>query len=308
MNYIHGRRRGTITSMKTSIRKLDSAFLKGIEWNNIMTIGGLSGCGKSLLLEQLKRGFVDANPDQKFHILSFELEMLAITQVTRNISGKLNKSMQELYSAANTDLTDKDLDNIRTELDKMTNYPIYYIDDAVTVKAFEKHIYDFAEDMKLDETGEGLIITLDHSLLVEKSVDQKSDKDVIDAFYKRLIAIKRDFYSRGMKIIFIVAAQLNRNLESSERITKQNLQYPTKNDFFGASSTFYSSDYVIIQHKPAVIEGIGQTYGPGNLPVFHPKYEKPMIYLHILKNRVGKLKILTMLDNFENSEILEVNL
>lgn len=241
--------------------------------------------------------------------------MLAIDQIARNLSGKIGKSVRELYSASNNNtLGESDIHNIESELTRMSSYPIYYIDKSVTVDSFEFYVKEFMREKDLVNKQEGLIVTLDHSLLVEKTGEQKTDKDVIDSLYKRLITLKRESAEMGWKIMFIISNQLNRDIESKERVTKPALHYPTRNDLFGASSSYHSSDYVIVIHKPAIVEGIGDSYGPVRastgtaLPVFHPEYKVPMVYLHVIKNRIDTTKILSMLDDFKNSRILEVNL
>lgn len=109
-------------------------------------------------------------------------------------------------------------------------------------------------------------------------------------------------------------SQLNRNLETPERVNNPFMHYPTKNDMFGASSVYYCSDVVIISHKPSVISALGKEkfYGPPTkgypkgLPIFHPQEkDRPMIYWHIIKERFGENKILAMVDDFKHSRVLE---
>jgi len=110
--------------------------------------------------------------------------------------------------------------------------------------------------------------------------------------------------------MFILLSQLNRDIESQDRVANPAFHYPNKNDIFAASSVYYSSDVVIIFHKPAVIEGLGLFYGPARsgfpkgLPVFL-EGERPMVYWHVIKSRFDVNQILTMVDDFSNSRILE---
>lgn len=129
---------------------------------------------------------------------------------------------------------------------------------------------------------------------------------------KNLVALKKYLVANGVNCIFIILSQLNRAIETPERSNNCYLHYPNKNDIFSASSVYYSSDYVLIIHKPCLIDGISEWYGPptkGNprgLPVYNPQnQEQPMIYLHLIKERFGLPKILAMLDYLENSRIEE---
>lgn len=306
--YLRGRREGTITSLKTGSQKLNDATLDGFEWNKIVTLGGLSGSGKSLVCEQWKREFVENNPDD-FKVLSFEFEMLAIDQILRNLSAKTSYSTKELQLKGK-DITQEEFEAIINLAKTFKQFPIYYVDEPGSVDEIEATIYEFYQE-ECREHGLGLVITLDHVLLTEGK-QSEGDKDIIDTLYKRCVKIKKHFASLGHRIIFVLLSQLNREIEKPERTLNPALHYPTKNDLFGASSIFHSSDYVIITHKPININGITETYGlpipgfPRGLPVVNPQNEKqPMIYWHVIKARGDDVSTLMMVDNFKESRIDE---
>lgn len=310
--FIGKRMRGEAPSLKTSFNKLNDAFFEGLEWNRIITIAGLSGSGKSLTLSQIRRDIVDYNKNEKFDVLAFEMEMLGVDQVARDISSKVDLSTKELYSAGST-LTAKQYDTISIAADKMKYYPIHIVDEVGTVDDIVSTILNFAHNNQLVANGKGLVCTFDHSLLVKGLANEDQEKQIIDKLYKTLIQVKKYFETLGLKCLFIVLSQLNRDIEKSERVTNPLLQYPTKNDLFASSAAFYCSDYVMITHKPAGIEGIGAYYGPARgteypygLPVFNPKDpQQAMIYWHILKARFSTSQILMMVDNFKYSKIEE---
>ena len=104
----------------------------------MITFAGKSGAGKSMIAQQLKHSFIDHNPDQKFEILSFEFEMLTSDQIARAFSAKLDKSTQELYSGAEKELTDEDIEVLSYETKKFSNLPIYYVDEGGSVE----HVID----------------------------------------------------------------------------------------------------------------------------------------------------------------------
>ena len=165
------------------------------------------------------------------------------------------------------------------------------------------------DEKELINSDKALIVTLDHLLLL-KGEDEKSS---IDTFMKGLIEVKLDLAEKGIKALFIVLDQLNRDIERPERMMNPALHYPTKNDIFAASSVYYSSDYVLIVHKPALLDGITTEYGPPRkgFPKGLPVYSgdgTPLIYFHLIKERFGKPKVLAMLDELEYSRISEYNL
>jgi len=276
-----------------------------------MTIAGLSGSGKSLICEQLKRDFVDCNPNENFDILSFEFEMLSKDQVARNLSGKLNLSTKYLYSGEDNMIDDEEFERIKSASSFLKNYPIYYVDEIGTVNDISKTILKFINDHELLSRKRGLIITIDHVLLT-KGKQGEAEKSIIDDLAHTCVALKKLLDSAGLRVLIILLSQLNRNIESSERVLNPMLHYPTKNDIFGASSLYHSSDYVLITHKPAIIDGIKEYYGPPKgpftkgLPVYNPaNTEQPMVYWHLIKERFGNPKILMMLDEFKNSKVSE---
>lgn len=264
------------------------------------------------MCEELKRNFVLLNPEQKFKILSFEFEMLGQDQALRNVSGRLGKSTKYILSADNNKISGKEMAEIKTQLNEYSNYPIYFVDQLGTVDEITSTIDAFAQNEELLQTGEGLIVTIDHVLLT-KGKQGEDEKRVVDTLMHACVSIKKRYASMGIPIILIVLSQLNRNLETPERILNPQLHYPTKNDIFGASSVYYSSDYVMITHKPAVIDGIKSYYGPARvghpngLPVFNPMNDEnqAMVYWHLIKERFGTPKIMMMLDEFKYSRVGE---
>ena len=87
----------------------------------------------------------------------------------------------------------------------------------------------------------------------------------------------------------IQLAQMNRNIEASERINNPTSHYPMRSDLSSSDAIFHASDYVCVIHRPEILNIL--EYGPSHLPTNNK------VYLHILKNRdAGKPCIL----EFEN--------
>ena len=306
IQYIKLRREGKEPSLKTRFKKLDKALLGGIPWNKIFSIAGMSGSGKSTLVELLIMDALDNEQDIK--VLSFKLEMSPEDEITRTISAKLGIPLKDIYSGEKP-LSDEDYHKALSIAKDYAKKPINYISKHPTAKEALQCIYDYVEEEGIEGTNTGLIVTLDHLLLL-KGEDEKTS---IDTFMKGLIEVKLDLADRGIKALFIVLDQLNRDIEKPERTLNPSLHYPTKNDIFAASSVYYSSDYVLIVHKPALLDGISTEYGPPRkgFPRGLPVYSDdgvPLIYFHLIKERFGKPKVLAMRDELEHSMISEYNL
>jgi replicative DNA helicase len=315
LDYINDLRTGKIKSLKTSKEKLNKTILNGIDWNRILTIAGLSGSGKSTILEELKRDFIELNDCNSFEILSFEFEMLIEDQLVRHLSSKLNKPTKKIYSAEES-LTNEEFEKAKQILQEHKKSPIFYVDNAGTVDQIVNTILTFVEERNLIQHDKGIVITIDHVLLT-KGKQSDAEKAIVDDLMRAFISLKKYFSSIGLRCIFIVLSQLNRDIESPERITNSMLHYPTKNDIFAASSVYYCSDYVIITHKPSQITGIGEFYGPPmpkkgfpkGLPTRCPtNSEQSMIYWHVIKERFGVSKIIPVLEDFKNARTIEYNL
>lgn len=292
VSYIDDRRKGIVKSLKTRWPKFNKHCMGGIEPNVIFTIAGISGSGKSSFANSLETDLFDMNPNEDFVVLSFSLEMLSSKQVGRKLSYKLKKTTSELYSGLEdpkAKLQHSDYEEVVKQATKIEQYPIFYVDSPGTVEDVRNTILHFMEKFP----KKWLVIFLDHTLLIKAGQGEK-EREVLFDLQKMFMEIKK----LGKNTI-IQLSQLNRNIESSERIMSPSLHFPMRSDLFGGDSLFQASDYVIVLHRPEVL-GI-TAYGTSNWPV------KDLIYVHILKNREGEPKILAFENNLKYNSIEEYN-
>lgn len=309
IKFIESRQKGLEPSLKVKSKKINDTFLDGFDWGRIATVAGMSGAGKSTLVRQWLTEITEIN-EQPIEVLSFQFEMMSTDEVARDVATKVDKTVKEIYSAG-TALSEADLKKVKEELTKLSEYNFNIVDNRGTVREIKDTITNFVETKKLADSKKGLIITIDNSLLVKRE-DGQGEKDCIDELMFTLVEIKKYLASIGVKTLIFLISQLNRNIESVERVTNPKLHYPNKNDLFGASSVYNASDYVIITHKPCIIDGLGNWYGPSRkgwpqgLPVFNPSNPaQPMIYFHIIKERFGNPSIIAMLDDLKIGKISE---
>ena len=301
IKYIDDRRQGTVTSLKTRWQKFNDAINGGLEWGSIITIAGMSGSGKSSIANELETSLFDHNSDT-FSVLSFNFEMLAMKQVGRKLSGKLELTSTQLYSGVDSL---KDLDFQRAKYiieDTIDSYDIYYVDIPGTVEQIYNTIKKFHTiEKKKKGDGYGSVVFLDHTLLT-KGATGAQEREILSRLYKMFMLIKKE-----LRLTVIILSQLNRGIESPERMSNPLVHYPMKKDIFGSDAVFHGSDVVMISHKPYMLHL--QSYGPSHLPVTNPlENEQAMIYWHIIKNREGEAGVvLSMLDNLKHSKIDEYN-
>lgn len=246
-------------------------------------------------------------------MLSFEFEMLIEDQLTRTVSAKTGIGVKDLYSAGKH-LDDGDFEIVKKTLSAISDDRSYFVDTVGTASQVRDTVLEFAAERNLLNLDKGLVVTIDHVLLTRGKIGD-GEKAIVDELMNVLVELKKHFSSIGLKCIFIVLSQLNRNIEEVDRVSNRMLHYPNRNDIFAASSVFNSSDYVLITHRPAIITGMGLFYGPGEvgfkegLPTKCPDLSgHDMVYWHLIKERFGKPTLLTMVEDFANSSIKEYNL
>jgi replicative DNA helicase len=297
ITYMNKRRNGLALSLKTPWKKLNEACMGGIEWQTITTIAGMSGSGKSSIINELETGLFDLNPNEDFSVLNFNFEMLAMKIIGRKLSKELGMTTIELYSGQeNKTLSDEDFNRaLAIAKDKISKYDIHYVDTPGNVEQIKKTILSFClkRGNNSIESNHGTIITLDHALLVSGKSGDIERRILFD-----LMVMMNDL-KKSLKVSFILLSQLNRSIELPERLTNSDLHYPKKADIFGADSMYQFSDVVLVSHNPKQL-GI-RYYGPEKLST------DEKIFWHFLKIREGMPFIALMKDNLKHNEILDYN-
>jgi len=285
--YIEGRRKGTIRSLRTKWKKFNDLCMGGLEPNAIYIIASISGGGKSAFISSIETDIFDLNIGEDIVVLNLSFEMQSSKIVGRKLSYKLKKTASELYSVTSK-LDQKDLTDIETELKTIRDYPIFYVDTPGTVEEIGNTITKFREMYVKDKW---LIITIDHALLTKQSTGERERETLVNL--QRLLIQEKKIG----KTTIIELSQLNREIEEKDRITNPSLHFPQRRDIAGSDSLYHGADYVIVMHRPEIL-GL-KVYGISNWPV------KDMIYLHFLKNRSGELKILSFINNLKYNSIEE---
>lgn len=283
LSYISDRKEGKIISLKSRWSNFNN--LCSIDPNSLFTISGISGSGKSSFVNTLETDLIDLNPTQDIVVLSFTLEMLSSRQIGRKLSTRLRKTTRNLYST-DSSLTDSEYSKVKVEAESIKKYPIYYIEGPITIKAVESVISNFQKTVAKDKW---LVITFDHTLLVD---GDGSDKTNIDALQKVFMKAKK-----VDKTTIIQIAQLNRTLEAIDRIKNPSMHFPMRSDLSTSDFMYQCSDYVAVIHRPETL-GI-QSYGTQHLPV------ENMLYFHLLKNREGDVGILPFVNDLKYNIINE---
>ena len=288
ISYIAGRREHNIVSLKTRWEKFNKQCMGGIEPNTVYTIAGISGSGKSSIVNSLTTDLIDLNPTEDIIILNFSLEMVGFRQVGRTLSNKLRKTTSTLYSSE-TDLDDDTFRKVIAVSNRLKEYPIYFVDDPCTPMQVGQIIRDFYEQ-RVKGQNKHFIITYDHTLLTKQ----------VGSVLETTAELERVFIqAKKLPMTSVIQiAQMNRNIESSERINNPLSHYPMRSDLSSSDSMFQASDYVLVMHRPEILNI--QEYGPNRLPTNNK------VYMHILKNRdAGKPCILEFENDLMYNNLIE---
>ena len=271
IDYIHKRKSGEEKSIKTPWEKMNRATFNGLEWNNIIVIGGRPGGGKTMLANLITREAHKLNPDQDFAVLDFQFEMLAKHTAMREFSAKTGVQSTKLASVFD-EVSDAEVQAVLSYVENNKNKDIYIIEQPGSVKQIRKDI-----EQALIDFNKPLIVTIDHSILVRKDASEKDSFETLHNLSKMMTELKR------FKVIFIVLTQLNRDCESVERLKPGTFgNYLLDSDIYGGDALLQHADLVLGINNPFK-HGLTQ-YGPLKYTI----RDKSTLVVHYLKNRHGE--------------------
>lgn len=288
LNYIKARKEHDVISLATRWKKLNRCCMGGIEPNTVYTIAGISGSGKSSVANLIQTDLIDLNPNMDIVVLTFSLEMVGFRQIGRTLSNKLRRTTSDLYSSQQ-DLDDDTYQKVINVSNQLKNYPIYFVDSPGSPEQVRQTILSFY-DKYVKGKHKYFVIIYDHTLLTKRvgtTIETMSELQEVFIQIKKLPLTS-----------IIQLSQMNRNIESPERINNSLAHYPMRSDLSSSDAIFQASDYVLVIHRPEILNI--HEYGPDHLPT------KDKVYIHILKNRdAGKPCILEFENDLMYNNLIE---
>ncbi len=263
---------GKILGLKTRFESFNRAYGKYIRPGTFTVLAGLSGSGKSLLLNLLQQDFVNPllNPAgadncayNEVIVLHFNFEMSAASEIIRTISYEMKASYNSILSSEwNYDdniynqLNKEELRAIQNFLKATANKNILFIEEACSISKMGEIIGNYRS--KYPKAF--IVVTLDHTLLLKAEENQHSSEiEVIANFSKAAMHWKKNLY-----IAIISLAQMNSDIQETNRREKSLLHYPIRKDLFGSKQLGHAADTIGFLHRP---ETMGITlYGPEAIP------------------------------------------
>ena len=270
--------------------KVNRAVGGSFRFGEITYLAGASGSGKSFILNMLREDFAgELNKDYPypFKILAFSFEMASEDEIIRTYSSKLKTSYSNLVSAYKK--ITKEFYNIIEETSKELNNDIIHYVETTGNKG---QILQTVEEFATLYPEHKLIITLDHSLLMEY-LDEKNEIELVTNVARMALYLKKRY-----RAMVIILGQLNDKIEQPERIKNPMLHYPTKTDIHGSKQIFHIADTIIIIHRPELLNI--QSYGRHSFPA------KDLIAFHIIKSRLmGTVGMIRFKQDFAHGTLIE---
>lgn len=299
LNYLDGRRKGEIKSLKTPWLKFDDAGTDGLEWHSTVVVGARPGGGKTLLKDQIIRESFVKNPGEDFRVLDFELEMMARTSAIREYSSILGRSYKYLCSADGV-LAQEDLTKCHEYAKLRVKYPIDIVEEPCNINEFEEIVMEYMNTHAIEEGGKRIykktLICIDHAYLFKKG---PAEKDKFDMLYN--LGEKLTFLKRRYPIIFVVLTQLNRSIDNPERNEDGKYgNYILSSDIFGADALLQHADLLIGMNMPGKQKI--RYYGPERFIIENEN----IIAMHFIKCRNGDNRIGFFKAEFDKMKITEI--
>ena len=289
--------RGDRLVMRTRWDKLNYMLLGGFQFGQSYMLCGASGHGKSYMLNMMLRDFVNPTLQDdvtKTRILHFSFEMSAAAEMTRRISTLTGISYRKLMSADNP-LSMEEMEHVKSASARLVDEPLYFVETPGN----REQIIQTIDRMKQKYPDDNLVVTLDHTLLVQ-SMPGENEIQTLAELGKMFIDIRKEYGTMN-----ILLSQLNDKIESSSRRDPSvpSLHFPTKTDIHGSKQLYHAADVCLVMHQPALL-GL-EVYGPDRVPTMTPEEQggKNLIALHVLKNRHGTQGYTRMIANLENGRI-----
>lgn len=303
-------RKGEQYGLFTPFEGLNIAMGKFARFNNVNLWAGLSGHGKSYLLNKLNKGFLSYKPGEINSginfvpiVFQFSLEMSAYNEVLRDVAGAMGVSYGYLLSSqydkktkTYNKLTDAELETVNKYLDDYATNSILYFEVAGNLKMIYATVMYYARYYTALGKKNGItykfIVNIDHTLLIDM-LDERDNLTLMANVGKMAIAFRKEIFA-----MVNLLGQLNNNIEDVRRLTTPALHYPQKSDIYAQGQLFNACDNVYVIHQPQLL-GILE-YGR------YRRETKDLMHLLKLKARHGDVGSIWLTNNLKEGKIEEL--
>lgn len=259
---IDKRRLGLIKPYVTKWKKFNTMLGGGLQKGTVYVVGGRPGLGKSAFTNRLIFDVCYENALSNTAILYWNFEMPNYSQVIRETSHIMQKSVGGLMSGIQP-LEESSFNFLKGVAERFREYPIYFQSETKT----PEYVYRTNVELKAANPDKHFINIFDHTRLASKSGKQgETEEEKI----KDLLAVGRQL-SVDSESTFIFLSQLNRNIETPDRAA--NGYVPQLTDYFGADAVGQFAHVGMILQRPEMY----------NLGTYLNERAKNLLACHILE-------------------------
>lgn len=336
LDNINEERSGRINGLYTRWEGINRAKMKYWKFRSVTLMAGMSGSGKSAILNMIEDDFTNPLmnptfllkknvhtgdylhdgkliPDPKIILIAFKYEMDASDEVLRNLSGKVAKSYAYLLSSEKSPtvsalgsadynrVSDEEYSIYQSELAKQINRPIVYIESAGNLNQLSNTVKNVHDSYP----GRRMIITIDHTLLSIK-LTEKDDLELMSATAKLAIFLKKTYNA-----MVIPLGQMNGEIEKLNRRENIDFHFPIKTDIHGANQVYWACDDVLIWHRPELLSI--PKYGKVRMKIdgeqdysVHSIDTNRLIHCHWIKSRKNRTGSIWFENLFEQGNMKQV--
>jgi len=317
LEVIQAERTGKQLGLLTRFPAFNIAMRKYLRFNTVNLWAGLSGHGKSYLLnlitedclDYLEQNGLNYNIDFIPVVLQFCFEMSSHTEILRSCANDLGFNYNHLLSShydKNTKtynrLTDEELVVVEAYMKYYRRKSILFFETAGNINLIYNTVAHYVRGYNAKNEAWNranpdkpprifkFIINLDHTLLVER-LGEKDALELMANIGKIAIRIRKEF---GAMVNLV--GQLNNNIENTDRILKPALHSPIKSDIYAQGQLYNACDSVFTIHQPSLL-GIKQ-YG------INKKDTRGLMHLQVLKARHGSIGNIWLLNLLSEGKII----
>lgn len=231
---------GAKLPVKTRRPDFNYNLMGGIYPNTVVSIGGLSGSGKSWNAQEIEEDIFnpELNPHHKFlRLIRCNFEMLPRNLLLRKLVKRTGLDIDKLLMSEQSEYVN---DIIRRSANEECDPRIFYYPDATSPREFYNDMEDFLKKREAEDRRIHTIITIDHIALIRSAGDKKT---AIDELIERINVLKKRY-----NVSFIILSQLNREIK--KRVDNPKRHAPGSDDFYQSDTIYQISDVQIAIHRP----------------------------------------------------------
>lgn len=239
--------KGIIRPIKTRRDHLNDNLLGGLYPNSVISIGGLSGSGKSWNAQEIEEDIFNPflNPHHdKLRLVRCNFEMIPRDILIRRIIKGTGLDIDELLDHEQNDYINSKIKEIAN---KERDARIFYYPETATPEVLSKDLEDLLKTFKAQDPTIHTVISIDHIALVKAAGDKKQ---AVDKFLGYLNILKKNYL-----VTFLILSQLNREIKKRSQNPMEHA--PRTDDFYQSDEIYQLSDYQIAIHRPEML-GIDQ--------------------------------------------------